>query len=144
MDQPPPYPAAAPGQAYPPPGAYPPAGAAPMDSKAMPPQGQQPGYPPTQYGMGTTTVVMQQPAVVQVVSTNSPYPVSTTCPHCRANVVTSVSFSDGLLVWLVAGGLCIIGLWLGCCLIPFCINDLKDVTHSCPNCHAVIGHFKRM
>ena len=69
----------------------------------------EPGYPPTQYGMGTTTVVMQQPAVVQVVSTNSPYPVSTTCPHCRANVVTSVSFSDGLLVWLVAGGLCIIG-----------------------------------
>ena len=78
----------------------------------------EPGYPPTQYGMGTTTtVVMQQPAVVQVVTTNSPYPINTTCPNCRANVVTTVTYSDGLLVWLVAGGLCLVGYDHLCSLI---------------------------
>lgn len=67
----------------------------------------EPGYPPQQYGQ--TTVVMQQPAVIQTVIPNSPYPMNMTCPHCRATIVTSVAYSDGLMVWLIAGGLCLLG-----------------------------------
>jgi len=35
-------------------------------------------------------------------------------------------------------------LWLGCCLIPFCINGAKDVVHSCPNCQRMVGRYNRM
>lgn len=35
-------------------------------------------------------------------------------------------------------------LWLGCCLIPFCINGAKDVVHSCPNCQRMVGRYTRM
>ena len=34
--------------------------------------------------------------------------------------------------------------WLGCCLIPFCIDSCKDVIHTCPNCRAPIGKFNRL
>ena len=34
--------------------------------------------------------------------------------------------------------------WLGCCLIPFCLDGCKDVIHCCPNCHARLGSFRRM
>ena len=34
--------------------------------------------------------------------------------------------------------------WLGCCLIPFCLDGCKDVIHSCPNCHARLGSYRRM
>ena len=34
--------------------------------------------------------------------------------------------------------------WLGCCLIPFCIDTCKDVIHTCPNCRAPLGKFNRL
>jgi lipopolysaccharide-induced tumor necrosis factor-alpha factor len=42
------------------------------------------------------------------------------------------------------GMLILFGLWLGCCLIPLCINSLKDVEHYCPNCNALIGRRDRV
>lgn len=32
----------------------------------------------------------------------------------------------------------------GCCLIPFCIDALKDVDHTCPKCSALLGSYKRL
>ena len=77
----------------------------------------EPGYPPqpvgTAYSSGaaTTTTVVMQPAttVVHAIGSFGNYPANITCPSCRAQVVTSMSYSDGLMVWLVAGGLCIVG-----------------------------------
>ena len=33
---------------------------------------------------------------------------------------------------------------IGCCFIPFCIDDMKDVTHTCPNCRTVLGIYRRL
>lgn len=128
--QPPPYydPKAAP----PPQGGYP---------QAQPyPQG---GYPPPQPGMvppGQTTVVV----------TGAPLPifrdqpVRLKCGHCQADIVTSLTYESGALCWIICGVLLLFGLWLGCCLIPFCIDGCKDVIHTCPNCQQTVGKFSRL
>ena len=40
--------------------------------------------------------------------------------------------------------LCLFGLVFGCCLIPFCVDSVKDVIHKCPNCGAVIARYNRL
>ena len=42
----------------------------------------------------------------------------------------------GLGTFGVAAGLCFFGCW-PCSPIPFCIDDLKDAQHRCPNCRQV-------
>lgn len=36
-------------------------------------------------------------------------PVSMTCPNCRANVLTTLNYKSGLLVWILAGGCILFG-----------------------------------
>merc|ERR1711953_189307 len=89
-----------------------------------------------------------QPPVVQVVHTQqvvhtkpAPFgrdPVPTVCPHCSQTVTTKTEYKNGLATWLICGGCALFGCWLGCCLIPFCVNDMKDVVHECPKCGKVI------
>jgi hypothetical protein len=68
-----------------------------------------------------------QPAYVgsPMLVASGDHPVTCNCPHCHQPIVTRVKKNNGLMVWLAAGGLCIVGCICGCCLIPFCINDLK-------------------
>ncbi|ESO06654.1 hypothetical protein HELRODRAFT_160844 [Helobdella robusta] len=118
--------------------AYPPA--APGYQPAPPPgypQPTAPGYPP---GGVQTTVIVQQPFVGRVPE----HPFSTVCPNCRAQIVTHVDYQSGALVWLICLGLVLFGLVFGCCLIPFCINGLKDASHTCPQCKAMIGKYSRL
>ena len=60
-------------------------------------------------GTTTTALMVQQPTVVQTVISFGPYPAAMTCPHCHASIVTAISYSEGLLVWLMVGMLCIVG-----------------------------------
>ncbi|XP_014662288.1 PREDICTED: lipopolysaccharide-induced tumor necrosis factor-alpha factor homolog [Priapulus caudatus] len=147
-DQPPPYSGAGEGGAQPgfapPPGqpGYPPQG-----QPGYPPQGQ-PGYPPQgQPGYAPPSVqpVVTPPTTIVVTSmqmgTRST-PVQ--CPHCQQHVNTVCEYETGMFAWLIVGVLCLVGCWLGCCLIPLCIDDCKDVRHTCPNCRNNIGMFKRL
>jgi len=136
MSQPPPYeqkggpmPQAPYGQ-QPPPGQYPnQPGPYP---NTYPPPGPQPIYQPTVVVTTTNVVPMRE------------FPVLTSCPHCRATITTSTRYETGLMTWLIAGILVLFGCWLGCCLIPFCVDACKDVIHTCPNCHQVVGSYKRL
>merc|ERR1712079_600119 len=98
-------------------------------------------YGQQQYG--NPPPVQQQFGVVVV---NTPLevgrgPVSVSCPACKAHVTTHVTVETGDLAWVSAAFLC----FLSCCLIawvPFCMDNLKDATHRCPNCDAVIARYK--
>ncbi|EGC36801.1 hypothetical protein DICPUDRAFT_31259 [Dictyostelium purpureum] len=56
------------------------------------------------------------------------------CGHCNTHITTKTSYKSGSMAWLVCILLIIFGCWLGCCLIPFAIDSLKDVVHKCPQC----------
>ncbi|XP_022088875.1 lipopolysaccharide-induced tumor necrosis factor-alpha factor homolog [Acanthaster planci] len=66
------------------------------------------------------------------------------CPHCQNTINTRISHQVGLLTWLVAGGICLFGGFLGCCLIPFCLDFCLDVVHSCPTCNHQLGVYQRL
>uniref|UniRef100_A0A8C5WKI0 LITAF domain-containing protein n=1 Tax=Leptobrachium leishanense TaxID=445787 RepID=A0A8C5WKI0_9ANUR len=71
-------------------------------------------------------------------------PAATTCPSCRQSIVTKIIYNTGLLAWLLFGILLLLGCWLGCCLIPFCVDSCKDVDHFCPNCNHHLYKYKRL
>ncbi|XP_029594655.1 lipopolysaccharide-induced tumor necrosis factor-alpha factor homolog isoform X1 [Salmo trutta] len=71
-------------------------------------------------------------------------PVQMTCPNCHQTVVTKVDFSSGVLTYLFCGGLFFCGFVLGCCLIPFCFDRLKDAKHTCPSCKTILGVYERL
>eukprot|EP01084_Bolivina_argentea_P311611 539422_1 len=114
-----------------------------------PQQQQQVVY--TQQPQQQVVYVQQQPntanIVVQTNFRNHSFPSNPTtvmCPNCKQNVQTKVELQNGLATWAVAGGLCLMGCWLGCCCIPFCVEDLKDAYHSCSQCGTHIGARKLM
>ncbi|CAF1036392.1 unnamed protein product [Rotaria sordida] len=89
--------------------------------------------------------VQQVPHVVTIVQPRfGDLSVQCTCPNCHQTIVTRVERSNGILVWLICGILILVGCWLGCCLVPFCIDELKDTTHYCPNCGIMLGKNKKL
>ncbi|XP_056091615.1 lipopolysaccharide-induced tumor necrosis factor-alpha factor homolog [Rhinichthys klamathensis goyatoka] len=124
--------------------------APPADMKAPVPP-----YPPQAYGQMYPTPPQQgQPVTTPVVSVQTVYvqpglifgdvPVQAHCPVCQQNVITRLEHTSGALVWLSCAGLAIFGCIYGCCLIPFCVDNLKDVTHYCPSCSSVLGSHRRL
>nr|XP_020664105.1 lipopolysaccharide-induced tumor necrosis factor-alpha factor isoform X1 [Pogona vitticeps] len=111
--------------------------------------GQVPPYPTQPYPPQPGPMPGAPPVTVQAVYVQNPVlfhdrPVQMTCPSCSKLIVTRISHNAGALAWLSCGGLCLLGCWLGCCLIPFCVDPLLDVDHSCPNCNALLGSYKRL
>lgn len=70
-------------------------------------------------------------------------PVQLRCPNCQKDIITNIHYDTGLLTWISVLVLLLLGFW-PCCLIPLCIDALKDVTHTCPSCDHVCGQYKRI
>lgn len=122
-----------PQQGYPPPGTYP--------GPEAPPPAYSAAYPPPPQGQ-TVVVSTVHSTVVQ---TFREHPANVTCPNCKNNVTTNTVYENGALVILLILVIAFVfQLWCGCCLIPLCINDLKDVHHICPVCSYRVGTFKRL
>jgi len=103
-----------------------------------------PNQPPQVYVAAPPTV-----AYVSYVSNGNEIcygeiPVRIRCQFCGQEVTTITNREIGLLNWVACGGLALVGCVMGCCLIPFCIDDLKDVSHICPQCHHLVGVKKRL
>ncbi|KAK2817344.1 hypothetical protein Q5P01_025535 [Channa striata] len=71
-------------------------------------------------------------------------PAHIACPKCHQTVLTKVDYTPGLLTYLFCGGLFFCGFVLGCCLVPFCVDRLRDAKHICPTCKTVLGVYKRL
>jgi len=99
-----------------------------MQAPPPPQQQQQPG---------------QQTVIVQYM--NPPNfghsPVNMTCPHCQSQIRTTTDSEPGPMAWVLAGILCVVGLW-ACACIPCCIDSLNSVTHKCPQCKNFLGRYK--
>ncbi|XP_070617592.1 lipopolysaccharide-induced tumor necrosis factor-alpha factor isoform X2 [Erythrolamprus reginae] len=132
------------------PSPHPPAGALPEKGAPAPYAAQpQPPFPAQPYGMQPQPTPAIPPGPVQAVYFAGPlvfleYPMQITCPSCRQMIVTRTIYQPGALTWLSCGGLALLGCWLGCCLIPFCVDGMQDVHHFCPSCNAFLGVHKRL
>ena len=61
------------------------------------------------------------------------------CHNCESNITTDVRKEISGLQWILSGFLCIMGC-VPCCIIPLFIDNMKEVTHTCPNCNIVLGN----
>ncbi|XP_069427570.1 lITAF domain-containing protein [Ovis canadensis] len=74
----------------------------------------------------------------------SPDPVQFTCPYCMNRIITVTTPVPGVLTWLLCTGIFVAGCFLGCCLVPFCVDSLMDVRHTCPVCRQELFLYKRL
>ncbi|KAL7979325.1 hypothetical protein Chor_015349 [Crotalus horridus] len=129
---------------------YPPAGGIPVKGAPAPcPVQAHPPFLPQSYGMQPQPVRAVPPVPVHTVYIPGPlvfleHPMQIHCPACNQMIVTRISYQPGALAWLSCGGLALVGCWLGCCLIPFCVDAMQDVQHFCPCCNAFLGVHKRL
>ncbi|KAK9530665.1 hypothetical protein VZT92_012153 [Zoarces viviparus] len=65
-------------------------------------------------------------------------PALTKCPSCEEVVFTETRSRVGHASWTICFFCTLIGCVGGCCLIPFCMSNLRDVHHQCPECRATI------
>ena len=83
------------------------------------------------------TSMTQQPTLQPYMLTSGP--TAGVCATCNQMQTTRVSYEAGLCTWLSCAGLALIGCWLGCCLIPFCVDPCKDSIHNCGKCGSMVG-----
>jgi len=132
-------------------GTYPPPQGPPPPGQMYPPPGQMYPPPPEKFGppgsggFAPPPAMQPQQVVTQVQYVSGPSfghrPVTMECPHCHKNITTRTSSEASALAWIIGGVLCLTMLW-PCACIPCCIDDLQQVTHSCPSCNNTLGRYK--
>lgn len=103
-------------------------------------------YPPGFYPPGPVPPPGANPPIQAIITTAMPLgPQSSraTCPSCHSEITTSTDTEAGTRTYLMSGLCLLFGCWLGCFLIPCCMEDCLDVRHTCPNCKAHLGTYKR-
>ncbi|XP_067224989.1 lipopolysaccharide-induced tumor necrosis factor-alpha factor-like isoform X1 [Chanodichthys erythropterus] len=71
-------------------------------------------------------------------------PAKVKCPSCHKTVTTEIHYKVGSNAFLFCCLLSVVGCLAGCCLIPFCMDRFKDVSHICPSCHKNICEVNRI
>ncbi|XP_026211583.1 uncharacterized protein LOC113159214 [Anabas testudineus] len=84
------------------------------------------------------------PKVILDVENLPPHPCRTQCPECQQFIMTETFTSISSVTWLVCFMTALIGCVAGCCLIPFCMERFKSITHRCPKCRTPITTIKKL
>jgi lipopolysaccharide-induced tumor necrosis factor-alpha factor len=66
------------------------------------------------------------------------------CPECGSTGYTVLEYKAGLLTYLVCAGLAVGGCFCGCCLIPCCMDIMRDVRHKCAGCGQLLVTYERL
>ena len=117
----------------------------PVANVIAPPVLLQPPPPPPQTGL-----YHYQPCPAPVVLNRhfGKRPIPLRCPICQKNVETEIVYELGAMVWIAAGIIFLLGIFLIFPLflfwIPFFVDDFKDIIHICPNCCYIFGKKKRI
>lgn len=73
---------------------------------------------------------------------DEPFPVQ--CPYCHRVVTTKTRHVAGCMTYLACLAVGVLTSFLGCCVIPCCMDRCKDVKHYCPECDQLIAIYKRL
>ncbi|XP_062543759.1 LITAF domain-containing protein-like [Armigeres subalbatus] len=116
----------------------------------VPPQSAPPSYaqavggvPPASPFTPNASQQNRGPTIITTVVPVGPASTHMICPSCHAEIVSQTTTSPGLIAYVSGFLIALFGCWLGCCLIPCCIDECMDVHHSCPNCKAYLGRHRR-
>ncbi|KAL7641527.1 UNVERIFIED_CONTAM: hypothetical protein RMT77_007398 [Armadillidium vulgare] len=99
----------------------------------------QPAIPPGQPPVFHQTVVQPVVQTQKVLTVLGPDSVRVTCPHCGADMSTTVIKDPSIAAYVSALVLFLVGCVCGCCLIPFCMDSCKNVEHRCAHCKKFVG-----
>ncbi|XP_057605529.1 lITAF domain-containing protein [Hippopotamus amphibius kiboko] len=108
-------------------------------------QGPPPPYPPPPPGLGAPppSYVYPEP-FTSAPRLLSPVSVRSVCPYCGNHIITVTTPVPGTLTWLLCTGIFMARCFMGCCFIPFCMDSLMDVRHTCPVCRQELSRYKRL
>ncbi|KAG7455685.1 hypothetical protein JOB18_040932 [Solea senegalensis] len=84
------------------------------------------------------------PKVILDMDNLPPCPCKTRCPECGQYITTVTRTSISSFTWQACFITALIGCVAGCCLIPFCFDTFKSITHKCPKCRTSIGTIKKL
>ena len=107
---------------------------------ASQPQASPPPTPQPVSAMSEDSTGPVPPVIVTTLGSKS---TNVICPHCHAEIYTAIKNAPSRVAYVSGFIIFILGGWMGCCLIPCCIKGLKNVKHSCPNCKAFLGKYRR-
>ncbi|CAG9800593.1 LITAF domain-containing protein [Chironomus tepperi] len=81
--------------------------------------------------------------IVTTIVPLGPHSTHTVCPSCGSEINTKTTTQPGLMAYISGFIIALCGCWLGCCLIPCCIDECMDVHHKCPACGTYLGRHRR-
>lgn len=124
---------------------------APIGFSAAPPPSAPPSYaqamggvpPQAPFTQGQIPAANAPPTIVTTIVPLGPKTTHMVCPHCQHEINTATKTSPSRTAWIASLIICCLGCPLGCCLIPFCIDDCMNTEHNCPKCKAFLGEYSK-
>ena len=116
-------------------------------AQQYPPQPYPQAYPPQPYPVQGQVVVTTVPPKYDhynnnLVQVHTVHPVEMKCQHCQFVGMTHADSHASGMAWISCLILALVGCNAGCCLIPFCLEDCQDATHTCSHCGKMIAYKK--
>ncbi|KAM8950977.1 lITAF domain-containing protein isoform 1-T1 [Lycaon pictus] len=109
-----------------------------------PPPGPRPPGAPSPPPLYIQSPQAFHPGLSSLPRMGSATPIQSVCPYCGNYIITVTNPVPGTLTWLLCTGFFVFGCFLGCCLLPFCVDSLMDVKHTCPVCQHELFRYRRL